>query len=486
MKMKIYNIKGLLLALSITIGMASCEKVLDINKDPNNASTATPKLVLPTAQSQLGATIGYAWNWYGGMWAQYWTGGYGVSTSQVEYFNMVGSDVDGSWTRAYARSLEDMHYLQKSGQPIYAGMAKIMSAYLFQMLTDLHGDIPFSQALKGQVEDGSITTPKYDKQEDVYAALIPLIDEGIAGVTIVPAPGVVYQNPSSDDLMYGGDISKWVKFANTLKLKVLVRKGDYAGAKALIDAGTPFITSASDEAKFRYFETAQNTNPLYARFMARADVGMYFVASKTSVDTLKSLSDPRINKIYTIGTSGNVGVFSGDINDNTSLYPSGGANTKFDRPGPLTFDATVPVFFISSWESYFLQAEVLIRNGQNASTLFENAVQASFDYFGAGSASSYVATLGFTGTQDNQLNVLALQKWISMNGLQMVEGWLETVRFDRPGNDIFKGGIFHSPINNSLGANKFPSSFVLPQQEISYNPNSPKNVTVTSKRFWDN
>ena len=68
----------------------------------------------------------------------------------------------------------------------------------------------------------------------------------------------------------------------------------------------------------------------------------------------------------------------------------------------------------------------------------------------------------------------------------MTEGWLETVRFDRPGNDIFKGGIFHSPINNSLGANKFPSSFVLPQQEISYNPNSPKNVTVTSKRFWDN
>lgn len=483
MKMKIYNIKGLLLALSITIGMASCEKVLDVNTDPNNSSTATPKLVLPSAQSQLGATIGYAWNWYGSMWAQYWTGGYGVSTTQVEYYNMVGTDVDGSWTRAYARSLEDIYYLQKSGQPVYAGMAKIMSAYLYQMLTDLHGDIPFSQALKGQIQDGGITAPKYDKQEDVYAALIPLIDDGIAGVTTT---GADVQLPTSEDLVYGGNISKWVKFANTLKLKILVRKGDYAAAKALMDAGTPFISSASDDAKFRYFETSQNTNPLYARFMARTDVGMYYVAAKTSVDKLDALADPRINKIYTPGTSGDLGVFSGDINDNTSLYPSGGVNTKFSRPSPLTFGATIPVYFISAWESDFLQAEVLIRSGQDASALFASGVQESFNYYGLGSASSYVTSLSFGGSQDNQLNILAIQKWIAMNGLQMVEGWLETLRFDRPGNNIFKGGIFHSPINNSLGANNFPSSFVIPNQEITYNPNAPKNVTVTSKRFWDN
>jgi len=485
MKMRMYNIKGLLIALTVAIGISSCQNVLDVNTDPNNASTATPQLVLPSAQSQLASTIGLTWNYYGSMWAQYWTGGYGVSTSSLEYYNMTGVDADGSWTRAYARTLSDIRFLEKSGQPIYSGMGKIMSAYLYQMLTDLHGDIPFTEALKGEAADGGITAPKFDKQEDVYAALLPLINEGINEVT---STGAGIQEPGAEDLMYGGDVDKWVKFANTLKLKVLVRKGDYTAAKALIDAGTPFISSESDEAKFQYFETTQNTNPLYARFIARTTVGMYYVAAKSSVDKLVELDDPRLAEIYTTGNAGHEGVYSGDINDNSTLYPSGGSNNRFDRPSANTFDATVPVYFISSWESYFLQAEVLVRKGEDASTQFEEAVQESFNYYGLGSASSYVAGLGFSAapTQDDKLNILAVQKWIAMNGLQMVEGWLETVRFDRPGNNVFKGGIFTSPINNALGDNVFPSSFVYPAQEVTYNPNTPSGVTVKSTRFWDN
>jgi hypothetical protein len=185
---------------------------------------------------------------------------------------------------------------------------------------------------------------------------------------------------------------------------------------------------------------------------------------------------------------------SGDVNDNTTLYPppTGTAEAeraKYSSPNPdYVFNATVPVFLISEWESYFLQAETLIRSGEDATALFEAGVQASFDYYDLGAdAPAYIATLGFDPSDpiDDQLDILGIQKWIAFNGLQMAEGWLETLRFDRPGHNIFTGDIYTSPINNVLGSFVFPTSFIYPTQEVSLNPNTPAR-TVTDKRFWDN
>ena len=170
-----------------------------------------------------------------------------------------------------------------------------------------------------------------------------------------------------------------------------------------------------------------------------------------------------------------------------TLYPSGGSNTRFSRPNTdNVFNASVPVFFISSWESKFLQAEVLSRTGGDGSAFFEDAIAASCNYFGV-SVGTYASDFGFSSkTADEQLDLIAVQKWISMNSLQMAEGWLETLRFDRTGHAIFKNGIFTSPINNSLGTNGFPSSFIYPTQENSNNSaNVPSGRTVNSKRFWD-
>ncbi len=481
--MKFYNFKRLALIFTIVISAMSCQKSLDINTDPNNANTATPQLVMPTAQFQMGTVVGGTWGFIGSMWAQYWTGGYGVGTSQLEYYNMLSSDVNNVWTRAYGRSLNDYKFMIKSGQPFYSGVAKISQAYMFQMLCDLHGAIPMSEALKGAIEDGGIVTPKYDTETEVYDALLPMIQAGIDDIT---ASGATVSR--SEDIIYAGNVSKWIKFANTLKLKVLVRGGKYAAAKALMDTpGISFISDATDECKLRFFEAGQNTNPIYAQFEARVGTGMYYVGTKSSVDTLRGLGDPRLDEIYTPGTSGHEGVFSGDINDNTTLYPSGGSNTRFSRPNTAkVFNATVPVFFISSWESNFLQSEVLSRTGGDGSAFFEAAVKASCDFYGV-PVGTYASDFGFSSkTADEQLDLIAVQKWISMNSLQMAEGWLETLRFDRTGHNIFKNGIFTSPINNSLGANGFPSSFIYPTQENSNNSaNVPSGRTVNSRRFWD-
>jgi hypothetical protein len=402
---------------------------------------------------------------------------------------MSNADMEGGWTRAYARTLADLNFLIKSDQPIYRGMARIMSAYTYQMLADLHGDVPFSEALQGAIEDGSILTPKFDSPESIYDALIPMIDEGIAELH---ETGDLVQEPGAEDLIYEGDLAKWEAFANTLKLKILVRRGNIVAAKALMDAGTTFI-GAGDDAEMRYFETTKNTNPIYARFVSRIAVGMYYSAAKSSVDTLLGLVDPRIDGIYSPGTTGHKGVHSGDVNDNTVVYPppAGSAEAeraKYSSPNPdYVFGPMIPVFFISEWESKFLQAEVLIRSGDDGTAMFEAAVQASFDYYDmSGDAPGYFATLGFSAADpiDDQLELLAIQKWISMNGLQMAEGWLETLRFDKPGYHMFTDGIYTSPINNVLGTGIFPTSFVYPTQEVSLNPNTPAR-TVSDKRFWD-
>jgi hypothetical protein len=400
---------------------------------------------------------------------------------------MTFSQSNAGWRDLYAQSLKDFDFLLKSGEPRYIGVAKISSAYIYQLLVDLYGDIPFEEALKG---NEGIISPKYNTEEEVYNSLIPMIDEGVRNLdSVSPSPSIIFKELGSKDLYYGGDLALWKKFANTLKLKILIRSGKYADALTLLNSGVSFISSSSDEFKFRFYETTKNVNPIYNNFVNTTS-GNYYVATKSSINLLSSLSDNRIRKIYIAGTAGDSGVYSGNVNVDIVAYPAGGQNTRFSRPNTTyVYGAMIPVFLLSSWESNFLQAETKIRNGQDGTTELLNAITANFAYYGlsVAQASTYMSSLGFdpTASVDNQINILAIQKWIAMNGLQMTEGWLETLRFDRPGNHIFND-IFTSPTNNSLGNGVYPSSYVYPSSEINSNPNVPRDRVVTDKRFWDN
>ncbi|MBK9995164.1 MAG: SusD/RagB family nutrient-binding outer membrane lipoprotein [Saprospiraceae bacterium] len=159
------------------------------------------------------------------LWAQYWTWGPGVALGDNERYLSQPADFNNAWTRAYANALADLKFLEKSSDKTYNGISKIMQANLFQILVDHFGDIPFTEAIKGEIVDGANFAPKYDDDKAVYAALIPMINAGIAdlkaGSTTV----------GSADLMFGGDVSKWIKFGNSLKLRILMRQsvtGDQA------------------------------------------------------------------------------------------------------------------------------------------------------------------------------------------------------------------------------------------------------------------
>lgn len=157
------------------------------------------------------------------LWSQYYTWGIGVSIGNEERFVSVAGDFNGYWQRAYANSLADLNSITKnSTSAAYRGIANVLKAYLFQGLVDHFGDVPFTEAVSGAIEDGSILTPNYDSAETViYPGIITMLDEALSDLALAEAGTV-----GEDDFIYQGDIAKWIKFANSLKLRVLMRTSE--------------------------------------------------------------------------------------------------------------------------------------------------------------------------------------------------------------------------------------------------------------------
>ena len=151
---------------------------------------------------------------------------------------------------------------------------------------------------------------------------------------------------------------------------------------------------------------------------------------------------------------------------------------------------------MSHWEVLFLRAEAAMRFGtsDNEKAMYDAAVTAHFLYVGltAGDASAYLqgnAAYDEGATTLQKSDLIGVQKWISMNGLQESEGWIESRRFDQPGSNVFTNvttGIFETPSRSVFPTGVFPSIRLYPQSEISLNAQNVPARVVTDKVFWDN
>ncbi|WP_298484222.1 SusD/RagB family nutrient-binding outer membrane lipoprotein [uncultured Maribacter sp.] len=481
---------NIFLILLLTLSFSCNDSLEEVNIDPNTFPSAGDSQVLSSAIGFMGFIVESDLNYSESfVWSQYYTWGIGVSIGNEERYVSVAGDFNGYWQRAYANSLTDLNYITKnSNSAAYRGIANVLKAHLFQGLVDHFGDIPFTEAISGAIEDGSILTPNSDSAETIiYPALGTLLDQALIDLALAETGTV-----GEDDFIFQGDITKWIKFANSLKLRILMRTSEVnpqgAEVQALISNGT-FIESVDDMPFIPYSGNSGDQNPMYAR--AEFGVGMFYFASNASLNLLESLNDPRAEVLYTKATTGTAagslrGIDQGTIDDEPFTAP----DTDYSLASDYSYGASKPVILMSPWEVWFLRAEADARynTADDAETAFSTAIDLNFGYMEVADAASYISTLDFAGaaTLDDQLDLIGIQKWISLNGTQEDEGWIESRRFDRPTSRIFTDGIFQNPPLSVLPAGTYPSAWLYPESERSLNPNALPQRSITDAIFWDN
>lgn len=482
--------KNILRFLFFFILITSCEEHLDINDNPNTPVNVDKSFVLTAAQGSLATGLGGQLANLGGFLAQYHT--QPPSASQyldIDTYNMNIDFSDRLWNELWAGCLNDLKYvLTKSDEEGDTGsflIASVIRAYTFQVLTDVYGDIPYSEALLGSEN----ITPNVDFGGDIYTGLIAEIDAALDKYNSNPVASTV----GSQDAIYSADMSEWIKFANTLKLKLYIRmaytsQANDSAVTALLNEDN-FITS---DVKFALYEDAiDKANPFYdVQIDFLGDVNN--IASNSLLQFLEANIDPREAAIYRTNSSG---IFRGIDQGDRGNYASEVAS-DFSRPN---ITATTPVYFMTVAESNFLQAEALIRysNGAGAKAKYDAGVDNSFITYGltaaqaqvltgAGGAYEYVASADV----ETALRQVMIQKWVSLAYVNNIEGFFESNRTQYPetvtfGNEDYTIGNMVVSVSSVLTGDQTPNTIFYPDTETSKNPSITQKSSLTEKVWWD-
>ncbi len=473
--------------LFVTIIMVSCsESFLDVNTDTNSptADVVGPELILPGAQwytARYKLRDRYE-NTLGNMFMYNWSQADGFSWYNDEFlYNITSSFYDQIWDFTYANTLRNYAALRGYGGESnvnYRAIGKIMESFHFQILVDLYGDIPYSEALLR----GGNPTPKYDDAQEVYNGIVATLDEAMMMIDSADATAIV---PGSDDVMFGGDMAMWKVFANTIKLRVLVRQGggDFSGMTTI-----GFI---SDDVMVQpgYVNEAGQQSTFWESYGLDVAGGIInnndaTCATDYILDYLMNTNDPRIDYIYEEPATGHLGVFQGLLDYDSPVVdqfePSKVSNLG---PGVLKSPSQPAAIFMAA-DSYFLQAEAIERGyiAGDAKTAYQNGIQASFDYLGAGDASAYYGQLAPLVSYDNspdKIEAIITQKWIGLNSVDAAQSWFDYTRTGFPSN---------LPISALASTPDRPVRLFYPASEItSNNANVPSQPNAfTDKIFWAN
>lgn len=492
-------IKILLIIFTI-LCFSACKEFLDVNVSPNSPLSVGEAFVLPSAQANIGFTQNSDVNRFSSLFMQQFVSVTGVQTGEFDKYLVTASDVNGTWSNYYQVSLADLQYIiersTSNGNRRYAGVSRILMAYVFQNIVDVWGDVPYSEALKGVL----ITRPKYDDSEDIYTDLISVIDQGIADIK--SGEGI---SPGADDLIYAGDLIKWEKFANTLKLRIYLHYSEVnptfatTQMNALINGGAIFMTSNADNFQLTYETTAGRQNPFHQFETSRPN---QIFPSRTIVNLMNSKSDPR-RALYFTPTplpAGYTGTPDYTLNTYVGLENAvnGGAiatanvirmhsfirgavtsTSIITNSANVAYAGNSPTRMLTYSEYNFIRAEASLRLGVvgTAQTFYAEGIRSSMQNAGVPTATidSYIATSA--GTLDN-LQELIEEKYVANYGVA-VEPWTDWRRTGFPVMSAISSTV--SPSNGGV----LPSTLFYPQNEIDSNPNKPVRTNMNTRVFWD-
>ena len=455
----------------------------EINTNPNAPNSVQPNLLLRQMTYDFGEEMSYEGFVAGDLLSQHRTA---IDFNLFDRHALKSPQLGGNPWPVFYVNLRDNEILLNQSQTVqtyavYEGPSLILKAYMAAGLTDLFGDVPYSEAFNGV---HGIVTPKYDKQEDIYLAdggILDNLDKGIAAINnysdVIALEG---------DILFNGNLDAWVKFANSLKIKALLRisaKVDVSAQLQAIYSSGNYMQGNTENAIFNF----TNTDPNRFR-LAKLRIGDFnnFVLSETMEDILKDLNDDRIGVLFRPFQNSTSGEFNGLINgidaSNTSieLADYSLAGTIF-REDTSTLDAN----FLTAWETYFNLAEAAQRGliMADARTLYEAGVTLAFEYWNTPLPSDYLTgPAAFDAAGTTPIQQIVTQKWIA-NIINGYEGWVE---YRRTGFPMLR------PVAASLNNGLIPIRMPYPAEEQALNAenyneasNNTDGNSINFPVWWD-
>lgn len=453
------------LLVGLVWAAGACDDGLtDVNNNPNAPTDVPAEFLLPQAiQSSVQMTLGAGLMLqHTGIWPQHFV--------QLQYPDEESGQVRADrmefyWQTYYAGALKDIQTViekgVESGNVRHEAVGRIWRAWTFHIVTDLWGDVPYSQALRGEessTEDFNPGTPAYDTQAEVYAGML---NELATAVSALPGSG---QGFGDGDLIYGNDFDAWRRFANSLRMRLAMRLSDVDATTAQAEFAAAYnagpMESNADNAVLEY-PGSPYENPLYENWLGRDDNGI----SATMVDTLASLNDPRL-QLYA-EPAAHDGAYRGHLNGHDDL-PEGQSLAWFSRIGDFwrADGASTPSTVMTYSEVLFLEAEAAERGwiAGDPAALYEAAIVANmnqWDEWGPanGPTDAEISTyLAQPEVQYGGLSSIYLQKWIAlwMNGSEAFAEWRRT-------------GVPDLAMGPALILSRIPVRFSYPDSEQSLN-----------------
>ncbi|WP_419213249.1 SusD/RagB family nutrient-binding outer membrane lipoprotein [Maribacter sp. X9] len=429
----------------------------DINTNSNSPVTVQPSLLLRQVIYDFGEQMSYEGFTAGNLLGQYSTA---LDFNLFDRHNLKSPQLGGNPWPIFYKNLRDNEIILDLSQEntafaVYEGPARILKAYMAAGLTDLFGDVPYSEAFKGSE---ATVTPVYDTQESIYrdeGGIFDNLDKGIEAIESYSSA-----IPLEGDILFNGDLDGWVRFANSLKIKYLIRisaKVDVASQLQAIVSEGNFIDENAENAIFNFTDGEPNNFRL-----ARLRIGDFnnYVLSETMDEILKGLNDPRIGRLYRpFGNSEN-GEYNGLLN---GIDASVGVSlADYSQLGTIFRETTglLDANFMTSMETHFLLAEAAQKGLITADTnaLYTTGVTQAFEYWQVELPDTYLTTDAALTNGDPIENILT-QKWIA-NIINGYEGWVE---YRRTGFPQLK------TISASLNDNLIPVRMPYPAEEEALN-----------------
>lgn len=521
--------------MAFVISFTSCkDDYLDINKNPNDATEASPELVLPAALNTTASLVSNTFNDYGAFIAGYQANAFGFSYvgSDVVTYNYTASSNTGLWTGVFGNLRNYQYIINNTQTPNYAlfnAVARIMKSHNYQLLVDQYGDVPYTDALKG-VDN---LTPKYDKAEDVYKSLVTEIDAAIA-ILKANATNTTINQLGKADIFFAGNITRWIQFANSIKLRILVRAASAPSLAAFVNTayGTfsseGFITEdvvsnpgySSSSANLNQQWTSIHSN--YTGTAATAGrsrvptpyaVGFYngskLTDNRRGLLVYRSLTAP----LNQLGIEPATAAASAPTTGFPAWYIGTGTGTAAIETQGILKSRVAPTPILLAAEVNFLLAEAALTgrtlSGSDA-TNFNLGIVNSFKYleklgstntvpstsnpttdaatYQTNNAGSYLVNYALATTTPQKLEAIITQKYIALNYIHSHEAWNEYRRTGYPVTNPNGTAAQNmaSVTSVSTRADKLPVRLLYPQSELNLNQNVPKGLNpFTSLIFWD-